>query len=116
VELNRQHLGDRRSRPTAFGERSPAAEHQQAAAAFTDVVGEHPQLLGRKGGRLDAAENHRAIGEQLLARRRTPADQFVGAADVTRTVVDSPSAGIVTCCELTICPWSSTFSGTAEPA
>ena len=34
-----------------------SAEHQQAAAALVDEVGEHAQLLGRERRRFDAAEN-----------------------------------------------------------
>ncbi len=38
------------------------------------------------------------------------------AVKVTRTVVDCPSAGSVTSCELTMRPSSSTWSGTVVPA
>ena len=79
---DRQHFADRRAAPAAFGERSAAAEHQQAAAALADEVGEHAQLLGRERRRFDAAEDDRAVREQLLARLREAADQLVGVADV----------------------------------
>ena len=46
VDDDRQHFADRRAAPAAFGERAPAAEHQQPAAALADEVGEHPELLG----------------------------------------------------------------------
>ena len=87
VEFDRQHFGDRRPGPSAFGERSPAAEHQQAAAALADEVGEHPQLLGRERRRFDAAEDQRAVLEQLVARLREAADQLFGAADVLPVVL-----------------------------
>ena len=87
VELDRQHFGDRRAGPAAFGKRPAAAEHQQAAAALADEVGQHPELIGRERRGLDAAEDDRAIREQLFARLREAADQLVGAADVEPQVL-----------------------------
>ena len=70
LDDDRQHLADRRAAPAALGKRAPSAEHQQPAAALVDEVGEHAELLGREGRGLDAAEDDRAIGEQLFARLR----------------------------------------------
>ena len=87
VELDRQHFGDRRAGPTAFGEGAAAAEHQQAAAALVHEVGEHPELLGREGRRFDAAEDDRAIGKQLFAGLGKSADQLLGTADAQPQVL-----------------------------
>jgi hypothetical protein len=87
LDDDRQHFADRRAAPAAFGKRPPAAEHQQPAAALVDEVGEHAQLLGREGGGFDAAEDDRAVREQLLARLREAAEQLVLVADVAAPVL-----------------------------
>ena len=79
---HRHHVGERRSRIAAFGERTPAAEQQQAAAAHVHEVGKHRELIVREEARLDAAEDHRAVAEQLGARFREAGRQLVGAVDV----------------------------------
>ena len=87
VDHHRQHVADRRAAPAAFGKRSPASQHQQAAAALVREVGQHAELLGRERRRFDAAQDDRAIGEQLFARLREPADQFVRRRDVAPPVL-----------------------------
>ena len=45
LELDGQHLGDRRAGPAALCERPPATQHEQATAALAHEVGEHAQLI-----------------------------------------------------------------------
>ena len=87
VEFDRQHFGDGRAGPSALGERSTSAEHQQATAAFAHEIGEHPQLIGRKRRRLDAAENDRPVREELLSRLGKSADDLVGAFHIEAEVL-----------------------------
>ncbi len=82
IEVHRERLGDRRAGVSAFREREPSAERQQAAAAQADEVGHHPQLVRGERARLDAAEHDGAVGVQLLARLREPAGEVVGGVDV----------------------------------
>jgi len=64
--VHRQHFGKRRAGPSAFRKRPAPAEHDQAAAALADEIGEHAQLFGRERGRFDAAEDNGVILEQIL--------------------------------------------------
>ena len=92
IDQQRQRVGDRRAAVAAFAERARAAEHQQAAAAAIDEVGNHLQLVAREGAGLDAAENQAAVLEQLVARLREAADQFVR---ILRLVAEEPHVLVV---------------------
>ena len=80
VEDHRHDLLQRRARVATLRERAPAAEEEQPTAAHAHEVGEHAQLLGGERARLDAAEDDRAVGEELLARRREAADEIEAVA------------------------------------
>ena len=82
ADHDRQHVGDRRPRVAALGERPPAAEHQQSAAAVVDEVRNHAELIGREVVRLDAAEDEAAVLKQLGAGAREAAGQIVRPVDV----------------------------------
>ena len=86
LEDDRQHVGDRRSGVAALRERPRPAEHEQAAAALLDEVGNHAQLIAGEGAGLDAAENQPAVGKELLARLRESAEQVIGIVDAEAEV------------------------------
>ena len=71
----------------ALAERARPAEHQQAAAALVDELGQHGQLVAGEGRRLDAAEHQAAILEQLVARLREAADELLGVVDLEPQVL-----------------------------
>ena len=81
IEHDGQHVGDRRARIPALGERPVAAQHQQPAAAPVDEVGDHPELIRREVVRLDAAEDQAAVPEEVGARRREAPGQLVRPLD-----------------------------------
>ena len=81
LDDHRQRIGNRRPGIAALGERSRAAEHQQAAAAALDELRHHAQLIAGERAGLDAAENQAAVREQLVARLGKPAGELLGRVD-----------------------------------
>jgi hypothetical protein len=73
-----------RSRSIRLREGARTAEHQQAAAAAIDELRDHLQLIAGQRGRFEAADDQRAIREQLFARLRKRRDQLVGPSTPCR--------------------------------
>ena len=87
LDHDRQHVADRRAaQPPSANARRPPSIIRPPPRLF-DEVGEHAELFGRERGGFDAAENDRAIREQLVAGLREPGDQFVGVGDVEPAVL-----------------------------
>ena len=51
---HRHHVGERRARVSALGERAASAEQQQSAAAHVHEIREHRELVVREEARFDA--------------------------------------------------------------
>ena len=73
VDSQRQRVGHRRAAVAAFAERSRAAQHQQAAAAAIDEVGDHLQLIAGERRRPRCCRGSARGSEQLVARLRKAA-------------------------------------------
>ena len=69
VELDGQHVFERRSGESALGER-PATQHEQPAAALGDEVGHQRELRAGEEVGFDVGHDQRVISEQLIAARR----------------------------------------------
>src|SRR5205814_3667163 len=69
------------------GGRGGGGERRQPAAALVGEVGEHAELLGAERRGLDAPQDDRAIGEQLLARLGEARHQLVGRGDAKPVVL-----------------------------
>ena len=92
IDEQRQRVGNRRAAVSAFAKRTRTAEHQQAAAAPLDELGNHLQLIAREDAGFDAAEDQAAVLEQLFARLREPADELFG---ILRLVAEQPHVFVV---------------------
>ena len=68
IEINRQHVADRRVREVALRERFHSAEHQESAAALADKSLEQTHLIRGEKLRLEVADDDRAVFEKLLRR------------------------------------------------
>src|SRR5213594_2059851 len=65
--LHRENVGDRTILITAADKGIPAAHHEISAAAVADEIHDHLELILRKEGGLDTAENQALVLEQLFA-------------------------------------------------
>ena len=87
LEGDRQGLADHGAGVAALAERARPAQHQQAAAALVDELAQHRQLVAGEGRRLDRAEHHAAVLEQLVAGLGEAADQLLGVVDLEPQVL-----------------------------
>ena len=76
VEVNREHITDRRAHVFTFLETLHAAEHQKTAAPLGHKSLQQHGLFRRKKFRLQVIQNHRVIPEQILRRARKSRAQF----------------------------------------
>ena len=81
VQHHRQHVGYWRPRIAALCVGPLPTEHQQAAAAFADKVGDHSELVGGEVIRLDAAQDNGAVLEQFFTGPGESTDQILRVLD-----------------------------------
>src|SRR5690606_12728593 len=96
VEHDGQHVGDGRARVPTLGQRAPAAQHEQPAAALVHEVRDHLELVVREERGLDAAQDQSPVLEQLLARAR----EAGGSPSKYRIFSVRFSTTISACCSL----------------
>ncbi len=78
-EHDRQQVRQIGDAPAAVGQREPAAEQQQTAAAAIHEFPNQLPLGRREIGRFDRADDERLIGEQTLGRVGKPSASSFGS-------------------------------------